>query len=104
MPAIPLADIHGCNSWPTNRVYGRLGARRAHATKTAQTIVSPTTAGNGTSDVGIDTSTASFVIDPSGNSDIREPFRLVQSMQNKIDAAGNRVSPQSASEKRKSVV
>ena len=63
------------------RVYGRLGDRRAHATKMAQTIVSPTAAGNGTSDVGIDTSTASFVIDPSGNSGIREPFRLVHSMQ-----------------------
>jgi hypothetical protein len=64
-------------------IYGRLGDRSAHAMKTAQTIISPTAAGNGTSDVGIDTSTASFVIDPGGNSDIREPFRLVQSMQTK---------------------
>jgi hypothetical protein len=74
-----------------NRVYGRLGDRSAHATKAAQTIVSPTAAGNGTIDVGIDTSTASFVIDPRGDSGIRKPFRLVHSMQTRSMPRGDRV-------------
>jgi hypothetical protein len=70
------------------RVYDRLEDRSAHVTKTAQRIVSPTTAGNGTSDVGIDTSTASFVIDPRGHSGIRKPFSLVHSMQTRSMPTG----------------
>lgn len=73
------------------QVYGRLGDRRAHATKTAQTIVSATAAGNGTSDVGIDTSTASFVIDHSGNSGISCTFQTGSLHADKIDAVWDRM-------------